>query len=51
MRFLARIFEGEWCVWDRETDEPAILGGIQRLINLSRAKAEETADDMNEPGE
>jgi hypothetical protein len=46
VRFDLRSDSSGWTIYDRQTDEPALVDG-QRTAGLSREDAEEIADLLN----
>jgi hypothetical protein len=44
---IRRQSDGEWCVWDTQTDAPAEAHG-SRYINLRQDEAVEDAETLND---
>jgi hypothetical protein len=51
MRYtLRKQDDGSWCIWDKETDAPAVQLGF-RFINLEYDKAVDERDRLNSPND
>ena len=46
MRYRARIYKGEWCIWNCKNDTSAV-SGEDHYVRLSKANARQYTLEMN----